>query len=401
LVSPRLSVALLLTLTLVGCQGVLDVEQPGRIPAERLDDPLLARALVNGVIGDVECAWDGYMGAAAWISDQYEPLPFNIFTQNLAKRNVGAADKVVNESTCDDPLPFGTYIPLQIARVQAEDAVRRLETWTDQQVGSRRALQAKVRAYGAYAYLALGEGFDSVTFGDGRRLPPDSALARAENWFSQAIQSATNDSILNLARVGRARVRLDRRDLAGAAADAALVPPGFRLMVSRGTEAVRRNNQLVASQGLATIAQAYRALTVQGVPDPRVPVTGPQPNSQGLPVFITTKYAGLSSPHRLASYKEAQYILAEAVGGQTAVGIINALRDSLSLPRFAGGTPAQILAQILEERAREFFAEGSIRYNDLLRHNLAWKTGVDPILGDAYGTTRRFPMPRNEILGIP
>ena len=44
---------------------ILDVDLPGRVPEDALNDPTLAQVLVNGVIADVECAWNTYSAAAS------------------------------------------------------------------------------------------------------------------------------------------------------------------------------------------------------------------------------------------------------------------------------------------------------------------------------------------------
>jgi hypothetical protein len=99
---------------------------------------------------------------------------------------------------------------------------------------------------------------------------------------------------------------------------------------------------------------------------------------------------------RLASYIEAQLIRAEALGGATAAGIINARRTQLGLPQYTGATDAaSIKALILDERNREFFMEGGQRYNDLLRFNIPWKVGNDQN-GNPYGLTTCMPLPLSE-----
>jgi hypothetical protein len=99
---------------------------------------------------------------------------------------------------------------------------------------------------------------------------------------------------------------------------------------------------------------------------------------------------------RVASYVEAQLIRAEAAGGATAVGIINARRAALQLPDYTGATDAaSIKALILDERNRELFMEGGHRFNDLLRFHIAWKVGNDQN-GVPYGPTTCMPLPLSE-----
>jgi len=213
-------------------------------------------------------------------------------------------------------------------------------------------------------------------------------------------------------RVGRARARLDLGNGAGAAADAALVDPGFEFFATRSVDAATRVNEAwlaMAESRYSSVDPAYRNLTVGGVPDPRVQVAaGPDVGLPALahdgttPLYVVTnKNFSRADPMRVASYIEAQLIRAEALGGSTAIGIINARRNELQLPSYPGATdPASIQALILSERNREFFMEGGQHYNDLLRFHIPWKIGNDQN-GVPYGLpgstgTTCMPLPLSE-----
>ena len=60
-----------LTVAAGACSSVLDVEFPGRVPAETINDPSLASTLVTGVIGDLECAYNNYVAATSAHSDEF------------------------------------------------------------------------------------------------------------------------------------------------------------------------------------------------------------------------------------------------------------------------------------------------------------------------------------------
>jgi hypothetical protein len=202
-------------------------------------------------------------------------------------------------------------------------------------------------------------------------------------------------------------VRLDLGNKQGAAADAALVTPGFEFFATRSVDATSRWNDAwyaMAELGHTSVAPEYRALTGGGTPDPRVQVAaGPD---VGLPEFsfdgvtplfvVTNKNFSRGDPMRLASYVEAQLIRAEALGGTEAVSIVNARHAQLSLPAYTGPTDAaSVDALVLDERNRELFMEGGQRFNDLLRKHVAWKVGNDQT-GQPYGSTTCMPLPRSE-----
>ena len=409
-----LIVAALLALPGSGCSDALDVELPGRIPSELLEDPTTAPTLAASVAADFECAFSNYVNTTSTLGDQFLGASGNLIAKNWGTRKIPEEDTSNEQTSCTGFL--GAYTPLQTARFQSDDVLKRLEGWTDDQAKTPLApLRARVAAFGAYAYTLLGEGFCAMRFDEEKSIKtPAEVLGIARTKFDAALTlvnampaGAPKTELLNLVYVGRARVRLDLKDAAGAAADAALVSPGFEFFVTRSVDAQTRWNDAFASmteQGHSSVDPQYRNLTVGGVPDPRVQVkAGPD---VGFPpkafdgvtdlYVVTNKNFSRADPMRLASYIEAQLIRAEALGGATAVGIINARRAVLQLPAYSGATDAaSIRALVLDERSREFFMEGGQRYNDLLRFAIPWKTGNDQN-GVPYGSTTCMPLPLSE-----
>jgi hypothetical protein len=406
--------ALAILIGAVGCSDILSVELPGRIPSELLGDPITAPTLSASVVADFECAFSNYVNSTSTLSDQFLGASGNLNAKNWGTKKIPEEDTANEQTGCGGS--YGAYTPLQTARFQADDILVRLQAWTDEQAGVALApLRARVAALGAYAYTLLGEGYCAMRFNEEAGLhTPAEVLAIAETKFTAALALAdaltagdVKTELQNLIRVGRARVRLDLANSAGASADAALVTPGFEFFATRSVDASTRYNDAwfaMAELGNSSVDPAYRNLTVGAVPDPRVQVVaGP---TVGLPELsfdgvtdlyvVTNKNFSRADPMRLASYVEAQLIRAEAEGGATAVGIINARRAALQLPDYTGATDAaSIRALILDERSREFFMEGGHRYNDLLRFDIQWKVGNDQN-GVPYGPTTCMPLPLSE-----
>ena len=414
-------------------ESLLEVEVPGRVPEEALDNPALAQTLVNGVISDLECAWDSWVGLAAVHSDQFIHSSGNALMRSFGQRRMTADDATVGRSSC--AIAFGLYTPLQTARYQAEDIYRRLDSFTDALVPTKPRLKATVRAYGGYALVALGEGFCEMAIDGGPVITPKQTLQLAEERFSEAITLATgaNDQdILNMALAGRARVRLDLENFAGAIADASRIPATYVKLATRDANDPRRFNKYfenVAGPSIKhhTVAPRMRSLTWKGVPDPRVRVAaGTGRDSVGFDFatrwYFHQKTPGLSreSPHRLASYAEAQLVVAEASARSgdltTARRIINERHAAAGIPGVEiadAPTQTDVVRLIIEERNRELFAEGGHRLNDHLRFrgtplNVPFKgepgseypTGLDHI-GQQFGTTTCFPLPSVERAGRP
>jgi hypothetical protein len=418
---------------LVGCSGLLDVEFPGRIPAAQVNDPSLASVLVNGVIGDLECAYNNYMTASAIHSDEFESANSNVPGANWGERSITADedDYVGTTATpsCEGTfLNLGLHVPMQTARFQAEDVFNRLNGWTDQQVTDRANLISIVRTYGSFPYLFFGETYCAIAFDGGPTQTPVQSLTIAEARFTEAIglaQAAGNANMLNLGRVGLARTELDLKKWAEAAAAAATVTAGFELFATRGTENDRRWNKLYKNAtdvGAYVVSCSFRsAYTTALPPDPcagqpllnDVRVKVRDANKAAFNPFtelwVQTKYIALGDPIRLASYKEAQLIMAEAQAQMgdfaTAQATINAYRAGYSLPPLTFASQTDAITQIIEERRRELSFEGGHRLNDLLRYHLPWKgangstQNFNPFSARPYGALTCWPLPTKEIAG--
>lgn len=391
---------------LTGCGSLLDVELPTRVPAETLDNPQLAATLVAGAVGDFECALTNYITATGLLGDELIESTGWIAVFTWDQRRIFPNNGNLASGTCTD-LGFGAFTPLHTARFQAEDAFRRVTAFPDADVPNKPVLLATAAAYAGYAYTLLGEGFCEMTVDAGPLMPPADVLRKAEAEFTKAIDLATtaaNTDILNMARVGRARVRLDLGKKPEAATDARAVPSGYAKNASRSTANERRWNRTYAEgqrNFYISVDPRYRGLTVGGVADSRVATADAGRNGHDgvTRVWFQRKYLSESAPVPIATWREAQLIIAEAEGGQAAVDAINRLRTLANLPQFSSTDPAVIQAQVREERRRELFLEGH-RLNDLLRFNLPFDTGVNH-KGVDYGETKCLPLPDAERLNNP
>jgi hypothetical protein len=398
--------ALALLALLAACNDVLDVKLPGRVREEALDNPALASTLVAGAQADFECAFTEYVHTTGlWANELLNSsggAEVNGWGARLSTYETGTGGCPTVSATRG---AFATYLPLQIARRQAEDALRRLDGFSDAQVANRTLLLATAALYSGYAHALLGEPYCQMALDGGPLVRPADVLAIAEQRFTRAIELATtaNDSrILNAARVGRARVRLDLGKKAEAAADARLVPANFVYNATYSNSTFRRNNTVVLNINTnfhESVAPEFRGLTVGTTPDPRVPVRDANRRGQDAltPLWTQSKYTATDSPIPLATWDEAQLILAEVEGGQGAVDAINRIRAKYGLPQYAGGTAAQVTAQVVEERRRTLFLDGHA-LGDHLRYGIPFATGVNQ-KGVRYGENTCLPLPQAETSG--
>ncbi len=388
-----------------GCGDMLQVEVPGDVELASLDTPEMTAVLVTGAIADFECAFGNYTFLGGTVVDEIMNGSAASVYNAFDWRGVTPNESVYGTASCTS---LGVYVPLSTARFVADDAYRRLEGYTDAEIPDRASLMATAAAYGGYARILFGEGFCRAAFDVGPALSPSQVLGLAEERFTTAIehaQAAGNTEILHMAYVGRARARLGLGDLSAAASDARQVPEGFRKDATYSEATTRRENKLFTylhRDRTASVEPSFWDVMWEGVPDPRVSLT-----SQGIcldkltPSLAPDQYASIDAPIPIATWEEAQLIIAEAEGGQIAVGIINDLLQRAGLaPTFVASDPAEILDGIIEQRRRQLFLQ-SHRLGDLLRYGLPFPTGVHPYKGVAYESSTCFPLPTVEILNNP
>jgi starch-binding outer membrane protein, SusD/RagB family len=407
--------AVALLVAFAACQDaskILDQEAPSRVEAGTLDNPSFAQLLVNGAIGDFECALGDYIIVGGLVGDELLDAQLSQAGWDYDRRTIFPGSLPYGNTACGATQVVGLYTPLSVARYQADNALKKLQGWTDAQVANRQSLMAQAATYAGYSLELLGEAMCSAAIDVGPEMSRTQLFTEAENRFSVAITAAqaaspVNAAMLNAARLGRARARLNLNKLAEARTDAVLVPDPFVLNASFSATVTRREN-LVWSQmyrGLfSSVDPSYRGVTWLGVPDPRVGVVDGGANGVDAVTRIwrQTKYPAISTPIPIARSAEAQLIVAEAdlaAGNTTApVAAINVLHTKAGIPPYAGGTAAEIKTQIIEERRREFFLEGQ-RFGDLIRYNLsavpapgtAFKNGGT--YGPNTGMQLCFPLP--------
>ena len=416
----------LLALALIpSCTDITSLaqENPGVLSAGDLYQPANAQLLVNGAIADFECAFSRYV------------VGVGVFTDELANAIASSSNIDYDRRTLPSTASYGTgtcannqqppiYTTLSVARAAADEAVARLNGWTDAQVANRTKLIGQASAYAGYSLVLMGESMCSAALNLGPELTPTQIFTEAKNRFDAALTAATaaNDAAtLNLATLGRARAEWDLggpTNLAAAATDAAKITSAtFAANMSTSPSVVRQQNWVFASVNQsfwATVDPSFRNITVDdtpnGTPDPRVLVTntGKTGTSQSTPIWTANKYSALTSTIPIAKYAEAQLIIAESKAATDPAGaaaaINNARNTHSGMPQYdaTGKTTAQIIAQIVEERRRELFLEGH-RLGDIHHFALTIQPAAGTVYpaSGVYGTQSCFPLPDVERINNP
>jgi hypothetical protein len=410
---------------------LLEARSPTRIPAERIErDPATAALFVNSAIGNFECAFGSYIVAGGLIGEELEDATATANRFPYDRRNTQPADIRYSTFGCE---AVGTYAPLQTARVSANTIRRWLEEWTDQELANRRLLLAQAAAFEAYSMLLLGEGFcsmvfstiadDGITVEYGTEITRQQVFQQAETRFGQAIAEAeavgtTASNVLNLARVGRARTRLnlavvngavvDAAKLADARLEAAAVPPTFVYNMTAEETPNRRENRVWDENNsrftpTSTVGTHYRTLN-----DPRVPVQNLNRNASntGVALWLQLKYPQAQNTIPIASGDEAQLIVAEAdivPNPNNTITLLDMFRARGNQGPYAGGlTPAELRAEVIDQRRRELYLEGQ-HLGDVIRYGIALRPsqGTPFPGGGTFENQVCLPLPQTERLNNP
>ena len=378
----------------LGCD-ILDVANPGQINAEDLEDPGLAETLVLGAQGDFECFFTNWIDVIALWTGDLDNSQSRRDGDLVSQRHPSVFDIEGGEDCRGRATSIGG-LPGHTARIQADSAMVRIAAFPDAEVPDKTFLIGKAAVYAGFTYLMQGEAYCEMTFDNGPIVSRTATLEIARTRFTSAIAglgavgTSEADDLIDAALVGRARAALNLGEDADVLTDAGAVTAGFEFLSTHSVTDDRRYNQQEERLNLLrwrTVPVKYQGLLTEGVPDPRIVTTftGPADRAQQNH-YDLSKYSDRSDPVTIASWREAQLMIAEVQGGATAVGIINTLRATWALPAFSSTDATAIRDQVREERRRELYLQTGSRLGDMLRWNEPLPSGLDP-LGRPYSTT--------------
>lgn len=380
-------VAFLLVLPMAGC---LDIEaDPNAISAEAIRGE---GAFQSRLIGSASDFAVGVSYAAVYGGLFTDELIWGgsfVRRHEIDRRAVEPANDVV----ADEP-----YTGLQIAVATAsslqEDILDGAFPNSTPDPANAAAF-AQVSFFAGYGRLYLADLFCTLAFDNtGPEINSSDVYALAIEDFTRTIDAGDAPAqIRGAALVGRARAYLQIGNTAQALADAQDVPEGFTFPVEYSGNSGRETNQVwqytLGNRRLVVDQRYWDAPTVDDTNevDPRIGVvaTGASSFSGAYPLWTSLGHSSRSSPLTVASWEEAQFIIAEVEGGETAVDIMNDLRQrhgintTLDFSDFASNE--EILAKLAEEKARTLLLQGhrmgdSRRFLDLHAIDL-FPTGPD------------------------
>lgn len=359
---------------------LLTVEAPSRVVASDLENPNSAGLLAASVANEFRCTHTYHATASALTGNEWRDASGNTVLNIWDSRthDTSGYGSQYASADCGSGQP-AIYRPLSRTRWLADYTLGLLSNWTDEEVLDRSALIAEVAMYAGYTYTLFAEAMCELAFDDGPIVSPADAFNLAIERFDQSMAAGAAGDLLNAARVGKARAQLNLGQTSAAASTVAAVPVGFKFELNySNAESVTRNKQwdFNIDDENVTVGLPYRNVTYAGMPDPRIPVRdlGKVHNRTGIAIWVSDKYPDANTPVELASWEEAQLIIAEAAidagNFDQAVGIFNQFHDAVDLPPYQGGlNAAELRQQLIYERSAELFLEGQHLF-DLRRLNI-------------------------------
>ena len=363
-------------LTLASCS--MDVSNPSVVDASTIDPLADARVFSLSAQQDFYVAYSGQGSQSGNLINISAVYSNETWTGAVRNETIDIARHVIVDTNLDLNSQF--WVPLQTA-VATNDQV--LSVLKGTPTFNSDIAVARASLWSGFAVALLGEIFCEGTLHVGPALTPaqlqDSAIVRYQQAITVAgsITSAEATKILNTARVGLARAYLQKGDNANALTTANLVPAAFVATTVHVDDAQARGRlgngvYLLSSGNTQVVATPYRLLA-----DPRVPFVDANANAQDgvTRLYRQTKYTGITAPVRIASGLEARYIAAEAqlkTGGNTApaLALIAERRAAGNQGAFTGTTTAEVLAELMNQRARDFWLEGK-HLGDIIRNPTA------------------------------
>ena len=405
--SIRLSLpaVVLITPVLTGCDRLLDVtSNTHTVDAATVFG--LREAMV-GATANLYRSYDVKIVNAGLLGDEFANSGTSPGIQEVDRRILRSAGGGGVARTSS--ISSGYYTPLQRAAAAADLLQERILAGGFTEITGTpadAAEYAQASTYSGFAKTWLADMYCTLAFGGtGPELSTADAYRIAEQEFTEAIEAANaTPQIRQAALVGRARVRLILGNDAGALVDAQEVDPDFEFEATYSSNTFEQRNMVhfrTWDFGNWTVGPDFRDLTIDatGIPDPRVALEK-NPHAAWDPsqdLYTPWKVPSPSAPLMIASGDEAQYIIAEIVGGTDAVDIINAVRarNGVTTTWTPTGGANEIRDKVIDERARTLFLEG-VRLADLRRY--IEKFGLDYFptstpQGFPMGDQTCFPMP--------
>lgn len=349
----------------LGACNILDVESPGKITDDSLNNPDAFPSLVDGMAFLLANANDNVEEVQTLLSG--EMWHGGSYDWGKIPRGIILPEDV-----------DGTWSSLQQAQWATDHGVERIQGVLPPDEFGSSALVAQAYVYGGFIDRLIGEVVCQAVIDSAAPQPNTVEFQRAKDKFTQAIQIGTaaglsaNDPVILAAYGGRASVTAWLGDWAGAVADAEKVPADFEYDAILNASA--NNQNTIAYETHARFEYTlWGTLFADHYGDPRVPWdTVFDKNHEvavgangSTPMFQQHKYENVDDDIPLTHGTEMLVLRAEAAlrtDGAAGIGpafdLLNEARAQYGMPSLtAPGTLDEAWATLRYEREATVFLE--------------------------------------------
>jgi len=398
------SVALAALLATAACgDSFFEVSDPDILEASNIDPEADGVTLARSAFQNVVDAFGDFIVYTAWWSHEARVGDTFPTRNEFGRRFIDDTNGTLNNEG---------WTPLARAASTGEQVVQTLSGTGGLGLGIGAFTEG-------WALVFMAEAFCEGTVASGPqdpgpRLSTQQMLDMAVERLTMArtalgtVSGAEAEALGTAALVGIARAHLQAGRKSEASAAASQVPASFVFEFKYVDDAANRGrvgnnvwNFTTARQSLV-VPPEYRAIADAG--DPRISYddSGRLAQDSELQFYRQQKFTGYGVPIRLASGLEARYIIAEATGSiGDRLALINERRAVGNEAPFDSGDAAAVLAELMEQRARDFWLEGK-KMGDYRRNGSAvpyvlpdnstyYKPGVGSV-----GSQQCWPVPDAE-----
>ncbi len=381
-----------------GCAKILEPDNPNLLDFNSVDPVDFASTLANSAQQSYASALGWAIMYGAWFTGEA------VVSETFPTRNEFGRRDV---STSNGSLSADLWFPISQAAAGAHQVLL-----LDLPNPTTNINFVRTSTWLGYSFELMAEYFCQGAAYGGPPLTTTNMLDSAIANFTVAIDKGTANGttagvqLANVARVGRARAYLQKGQKAQALADANAVPEGFSFnfnFVDDAGNRTRLNNRLwqfTSDRGSISVAPLYRTFS-----DPRIMFKAPAQHNLSAqdanagPFFIQDKYPAFTSPVRVASKLEANYIAAEAGTVADQLALIASRRAANSKPAYAGATDAaSVLAELMLQKSLDFWLEG--QHMGDFRRNPAAVIGL-PVPGSTYFKPGFAPIGSQTCIPLP
>jgi len=420
----RIVAAVIAAAALTGCGSWFEPQKDDVIDPSQLNSPAALATLRDGARSDFAAAFAGNYDASqegivltsGLVADEFDNADTYPTRTEMDRRTMNVLGQ--NSSLLD------LYRSMHRARASLDNVASRTRELAPDKVDAIAELQA----LSGLVHLSFAENFCSgvplsavdstgqLVYGPQKTTTELYDIAEAK-FDSAASLDKANGTYIDLARLGKARVLLDRGQLAAAAAAAAAVPTEFRYTTTHSGTNNRTTNAIYAfhylgfrwSVGVGAGGGSGFVVDFARANDLRLTID-PDPTLKRFDragrLYAPLMFNSRSSPTTVATGIEARLIEAEAklaANDPTWINTLNDLRAAAGMAPLADPLTRDARLQLLfQERGIWLFGQ-AIRLSDMRRliRQYGFTQGqvlpTGPYLkGGDYGTDVNIPIPFGE-----